>query len=48
MFQIYKEEKEDSEKVILQTLFLGHKPVACCSPLDNLGCFVVTSFLVLF
>lgn len=48
MFKIHKEEKEDSEKVILQTLLRGHKPVAFLSPLDdNLAYLVVTSSLVL-
>lgn len=49
MFQIHKEEKEDSEKVVLQTLLWGHKPAACLSPLDdNLAYLVVTTSLVLF
>lgn len=35
LFKIHKEGKEDSEKVILQTLPWGHKPAAFLSPLDD-------------
>lgn len=48
MFKIHKEEKEDDERVIQQTVLWGHKPAAYLSPLDdNLEYLVVTSSLVL-
>ena len=48
MFKIDKEEKEDGEKVIQQTVLWGHKPAAYLSPRDdNLEYLVVTSSLAL-